>query len=95
MCFCANVFTPCAVLNARRKKKKKKVRGLYFGNRLKRKEHPREDPRAILGSPLPGGEAIKPYPESRKKRQGEKSPPKAFNGMKEISYVNSSSTLRS
>ena len=33
MCFCVNVFTPCAVLNAGRGGGK--VRGLYFGNRLK------------------------------------------------------------
>lgn len=54
-----------------------------------------EEPWAILRSTLPGGEAIKPYPQSREKRQGEKSPQNAFNGIKEISHVNSISTLRS
>lgn len=42
-----------------------------------------EEPQAILRSPLPGGEAIKPYPQSREKRQGEKNPQNAFNGLKE------------
>lgn len=57
--FVRNVFTPCSVFNAVRKKK---VLGLYFSNTLKRKAHPMEEPRAILRSPLPGGQAIKPYP---------------------------------
>lgn len=63
--FCANVFTPCSVFNAVRKKK---VLGLYFSNTLKRKAHPMEEPPAILRSPLPGGQAIKPCPQCREKR---------------------------
>ena len=73
MCFCANVFTPCAVLNAGKGRGGgvggAESAGFVLGQQTQRKEHPREDPWAILGSPLPGGEAIKPYPESRKKKK--------------------------
>lgn len=53
----------------RKRKERKKVRGWYFGHRLKRKEHPTEEPGAILGSPLPGGEAIKPDPRAEKRER--------------------------
>lgn len=52
--------------------------GFLLRQQTQRKEHPREDPWAILGSPLPGGEAIKPYPESRKKGTGRKESSKGF-----------------
>lgn len=93
MCFGANVFTPCSVFNAVRRKE---VLGLYFSHTLKRQARPMEEPLAILRSPLPGGPAIKPYPPAEKgDRAGEKSPPNALPGIKAASYVNSLHTLRS
>lgn len=90
MCFCKDVFTPCSVFNAVRGKKRKCW--FVLQQRISLEGAPYGGNGTILRSLLPGGEAIKPYPKSREKRQGGKRPLQAFSGIRDISYVKSEHT---